>query len=174
MNMLTSFFVRFTANITSSELEELKKIAKRIEKVQVERKERRRDSYLLIGKHWIVIAIYEERLEMEMHQILLPCNPEFDKVCIDESLTNEIASETDWFYMFEDCKDIDIAEVRYSTEANNVWILFKCIEQSYNALFNITIDPQHYEELDPLILQLIAKYFNNLNISEFPAMIRPM
>jgi hypothetical protein len=169
--MLTSFFVRFTANITSSEFEELKKIAKRIEKVQIERKERKRDSYILIGNHWIVTAIYEERLNTEMHQVLLPCNPEIDKICIDESLANEIASETDWFYTFEDCKDIDIAEVRYSTEANNVWILFKCIEQSFTALFNITIDPQHSEKLDQLILQLIAKYFN---ISELPAMFRPM
>jgi type IV secretory pathway component VirB8 len=94
--MLTSFFVRFTANITSSEFEELKKIAKRIEKVKIERKERTRDSYILIGNHWVIIATYEERLETEMHQILLPCNPEIDKVCIDESLTDEIASETDW------------------------------------------------------------------------------
>jgi hypothetical protein len=169
--MLTSFFVRFTANITSSEFEELKKIAKRIEKVKIERKERTRDSYILIGNHWVIIATYEERLETEMHQILLPCNPEIDKVCIDESLTDEIASETDWFYAFEDCKDINITEVRYSTEANNVWILFSCIEQSYNALFNITIDPQHSEKLDSQVLQLIAKYFN---ISELPAMFRPM
>ena len=164
-HMLTSFFVRFHTSITKKEFEDLQKIAIRTESVLVERGRIRYDTHILIGKHWVVIAskIIDDVTSTTI-RIVLPCDPK-DSVCVKED------DKSYWIFEFDDCIDIDLDEERYSNSSNEAWIRLRCREETYRALFNIVIDPQHVDELDETILKLVAKYFE---ARDLPAMFRPM
>jgi hypothetical protein len=163
--VLTSFFVRFSSYIAKKELEELLKIARRVESVYVDNGSERHNTYVLIGRHWVIVAENLEENKTSSHRVVLPCEKDIDNVCVDRE------DEPEWLFGFSDCKDISINDVKYSISSNEVWVTFKCTEESYYALFNVTIDPQHVEEHDATVLQLIAKYFG---ARELTAMFRPM
>jgi hypothetical protein len=163
--VLTSFFVRFSSNITKKELEELLKIARRVESVYVENRYNRHNTYVLIGRHWIIVAENAEENKITTHRIVSPCESDRDRECVDEE------DKSEWLFTHNNCKDISIEDVKYSTSSNEIWITFKCTEESYYALFNVTIDPQHAEEHDATVLQLIAKYFGARDLT---AVFRPM
>jgi hypothetical protein len=164
--MLTSFFVRFSANITMQEFENLQKIAIRDVEVLEEYRGRRYVTHVLIGRHWVVIAMkVQEDLISETLRIVLPCDPSKDSVCVKED------DDSHWIFEFHDCIDIYLHEERYSTHSNEAWIRLRCVGEEYHALFNIVIDPQYADELDEAILKLVAKY---LGARDLPAMFRPM
>jgi hypothetical protein len=163
--VLTSFFVRFSSSITKKEFEELLKIARRVESVYVEDRHNRRNTYVLIGRHWIIIAESAEGDKITTRRIVLPCESDRYRECVDEE------DKSEWLFTHDNCKDISIDDVKYSTSSNEVWVTFKCTEESYYALFNVTIDPQHAEEHDVAVLQLIAKYFG---VRDLAAVFRPM
>jgi hypothetical protein len=157
--------VRFSSYITKKEFEELLKIARRVESVEVDNGYDRYNTYVLIGRHWIIVAENREEDKTSTHRIVLPCENNKDRMCVDEE------DKSEWLFICNDCKDISINDVKYSTFSNEIWITFKCTEESYYALFNVTIDPQHAEEHDATVLQLIAKYFRARDLT---AMFRPM
>ena len=173
--MLTSFFVRFAAIITKSEFEELKKIAIRVERVETADYEenKHRITYVLIGKHWVVLARETTSLITNVERILFPCEPS-DAQCVEpiDELSKSDLLDNSSYILMSGCVDIDIQEIRYSTMSNEAWITFKCVKKSYEALFNIVIDPKYVYELDQFILHLIAKYFRDF--VDLPSMFRPM
>ena len=162
--MLTSFFVRFTADISPKEYDELVKVAKRIESIKREFDE----VNIIVGKHWVVIT--EKRIDrfMTKSYILLPCS-ETDKECVE----NVDGNDSQWLGEFVDdrCEDITLESVRYSNESNEADLEFMCYETEYRALFNIVIDPSNIEYHDTVILQIVARYFGAMHL---PAMFRPM
>ena len=166
--MLTSFYIRFTATISPTELKELLKVAKRVEKVQYTYGYADSEIYIIIGKHWVVIA--EEKINkytIRSH-IVLPCSG-IEKECVEPVEENE----SQWLYEYADtrCEDIILSNVRYANESNEADLVFTCLEASYRAMFNIAIDPDATEQLDTIILQIIARYFG---VRDLPAMFRPM
>jgi len=166
--MLTSFFVRFFAEISEKEFEELKKTAIRAVNVLNQDEHGREDRWLLIGKHWTVIASKLEEIKYWSTRVILPCEPKTEyQRCIEYPKDDDSV----WLLGFENCVDVELDEVQYSITANEAYVRFKCIDVEYEALFNIVIDPQHAEELDETILKLIAKYFG---ARDLPAMFRPM
>jgi hypothetical protein len=175
--MLTSFFVRFVANITKREFEELKKIATRVEEIDYEEsKYRRVSTYILIGRHWVALVRRTTEEIIDTERVLFPCEPSSDQSCIeplDDISKEDLIDSSSYIIMFdsENCIDIDIHEVNYSVVSNEAWIKYKCVTESYLALFNITIDPRYASDHDKFILQLIAKYFA---FRDMPSMFRPM
>jgi hypothetical protein len=174
--MLTSFFVRFSAYITKREFEELKKIAVRIAEADFEENKYKRDTtYILIGKHWVALVRRTTEIVNDVERVLFPCEPGVDSACIepiDDLSKSDLLDSSSYIIMFDDCIDIDLQEVRYSTTSNDAWLTFKCVKESYVALFNIVIDPRYASHHDQFILQLIAKYFRVF--SDMPSMFRPM
>jgi len=176
--MLTSFFVRFTAYITKREFEELQKIAIRVEAADFEENKYKRDTtYMLIGKHWVALVRRTTEIVNDVERVLFPCEPSVDQSCIeamDDLSKADLLDNSSYLIMFDasECIDIDIQEVRYSITTNEAWITFKCVKESYVALFNITIDPRYALHHDQFILQLISKYFRVF--SDMPSMFRPM
>jgi len=166
--VLTSFFVRFTADISPKEFEELLKVAKRVESIKREFEFGDGEVNIIVGKHWV--AITEKRRErfMTRSYILLPCS-EIDEECVE----NVDGNDSQWLDEFADsrCEDIILESVRYSKESNEVDLEFICYESEYRTLFNIVIDPSNIEQHDTIILQIIARYFGAMNL---PAMFRPM
>lgn len=165
--MLTSFFVRFTADISPKEFEELVKVAKRVESIEREFAFGSGEVNIIVGRHWV--AITEKRRErfMVKSYILLPCS-ETDERCV-ESVDND----SKWLDEFVDsrCEDITLERVRYSSESNEADLEFTCYETEYRTLFNIVIDPSNIEQHDTIILRIIARYFGAMSL---PAMFRPM
>jgi hypothetical protein len=176
--MLTSFFVRFTAYITKREFEELQKIALRVETVDYEENKYKRDTtHVLIGRHWVALVRRTTEIVNDVERVLFPCEPSVDEACIeprDDISESDLLDSSSYLIMFgtSECIDIDLQEVRYSITSNDAWLTFKCVKESYVALFNIVIDPKYAAELDQFILQLIAKYFRVF--SDMPSMFRPM
>ena len=166
--MLTSFYIRFTATISPSELKELLKVAKRVEKVQYTYGYANSEIYTIIGKHWVVIAEKKINKYSTRSYIVLPCNG-IEKECVEPVEENE----SQWLYEYADtrCEDIILSNVRYSNESNEANLVFTCFETSYRVMFNITIDPSNIEEHDAIILKIIARYFG---VRDLPAMFRPM
>jgi hypothetical protein len=176
--MLTSFFVRFVANITKREFEELKKIAIRVESVDYEENKYKRDTtYILIGRHWVALVRRTIEDIIDVERVLFPCETGVDQSCIepsDDISKEDLLDNSSYIIMFDadECIDIDLHEVNYSTVSNEAWLKYKCVKESYVALFNITIDPRYTSHHDQFILQLIAKYFKVFN--DMPSMFRPM
>jgi hypothetical protein len=166
--MLTSFYIRFTAEISPTEFNELLKVAKRVEKVHYTYGYAESEIYTIIGKHWVVIAEKKVDRYTTRSHITLPCS-EIDKECVEPVEENE----SKWLFEYADtrCEDIILSDVRYSNESNEANLTFTCLETSYRAMFNITIDPSDIEQHDSIILQIIARYFG---VRELPAMFRPM
>jgi hypothetical protein len=166
--VLTSFYIRFTAEISPEELNELLRIAKRIEKIQYTYGYADAEIFVVIGKHWIVIAEKKIDRYTTRSYIVLPCSGT-EKECVETVEENE----SQWLSEYADirCEDIELSNIRYSNESNEANLVFTCFETSYRAMFNIAIDPSSVEEHDSIILRLIARYFG---VRELPAMFRPM
>jgi hypothetical protein len=175
--MLTSFFVRFTANISKREFEELKRIALRVEAVDFRESEYRRGTaYILIGKHWVALVRSTTEIVHDTERVLFPCEPGVDQACVepmDELSKEDLLDSSSYLIMFDsECIDIDLQEVKYSTTTNEALLTFKCVEESYIALLSIVIDPRYALLHDQFILQLIAKYFRGFR--DITSMFRPM
>jgi hypothetical protein len=166
--MLTSFYIRFTADISPTEFNELLKVAKRVEKVQYTYGYADSEIYTIIGKHWVVIAEKKIDKSTTRSYVILPCDGT-EKECVEPVEMNE----SEWLreYMDDRCEDIILSDVRYSNESNEADLMFTCFETEYRAMFNIAIDPDAVEQLDTIILHIIARYFG---VRELPAMFRPM
>ena len=166
--MLTSFFVRFVADISPKEYDELLKVAKRVESIKREFDFGDGEVNIIVGKHWV--AITEKRRErfITKSYILLPCS-ETDEECVE----NVDGNDSQWLGEFVDsrCENITLGSVRYSNKSNEADLEFICYETEYRTLFNIVIDPSNIEHHDTVILQIVARYFGAMNL---PAMFRPM
>jgi len=166
--VLTSFYIRFTAEISPSEFNELLKVAKRAEKIQYTYGYADSETYVVIGNHWIAIAEKKiDKFTMRSY-ITLPCNGT-EETCVEHVEENE----SQWLQEYADtrCEDIELSNVRYSNRTNEADLIFTCYEITYRAMFNIAIDPSAVEQHDTIILQLIARYFG---VRDLPAMFRPM
>jgi hypothetical protein len=166
--VLTSFYIRFTADISPKEFEELIKVAKRVEKVQYTYGYADSETYTIIGKHWVVIAEKKISKSTTRSYMVLPCSGT-ERTCVEPVEMNE----SEWLRedMDDRCEDIILSNVRYSNETNEADLMFTCFESEYRAMFNIAIDPNTVEQLDTIILQIIARYFG---VRDLPAMFRPM
>jgi hypothetical protein len=166
--VLTSFYIRFTAEISPTEFEELLKVAKRVEKVHYTYGYAESETFIVIGKHWIVIAEKKTDKYTTRSYITLPCSGT-EESCVEPVEENE----SKWLYEYADtrCEDIILSDVRYSNRTNEADLMFTCFETTYRAMFNVAIDPSAVEQHDSIILQIIARYFG---VRDLPAMFRPM